>query len=524
MTLAALFLALIATPADVSARPNAPTTAARGEPVLLNFETEWCGFCKKMRPAIAQLEKAGFPVESVDGDRQKDLTRRYKVTAFPTFIVVDDAGQVLGRTEGYQPVESLATLYRDAQAKVRSRAKGRPVAAAVSDRRDEDEKPAEDEPEDARPRRKTFKNPMPWQTVVRIRMKLSNHAEGVGSGTVVYSDARQALILTCAHIFKEDGRQTPKPAQYRTPIEVDLFDGQLGGPQKNQVHHTETLRGEAIDYDLTNDVGLIRIRPGRVLPASRVVPPYWEPQATMRMITVGCSEGREATAWDTIIIRPKAGLKHGGTGDVFHMIECETAPKRGRSGGGLYTEDGFLAGVCDFADPQSNRGLYAVPKSIYHLLDRNDLVALYDPAVRKPDSSQGLLAKAPAKPKRPNPQGTLRAQNPEDPEMPPPSAFGIKPPVLTVNEEDVPRGSASSNPWHVPASSPSKVASQRRPAAEEPAKGTEAIAAGMKREGSEELSPLPPAAPAEETTDPDDLPASAKSGGPTKWKPVRRAN
>src|SRR5450432_2312709 len=105
MTLAALFLALIATPADVSARPNAPTTAARGEPVLLNFETDWCGFCKKMRPAIAQLEKAGFPVESTDGDQQKDLTRRYKVTGFPTFIVVDEAGEVLGRTEGYQPIE-----------------------------------------------------------------------------------------------------------------------------------------------------------------------------------------------------------------------------------------------------------------------------------------------------------------------------------------------------------------------------------------------------------------------------------
>jgi thiol-disulfide isomerase/thioredoxin len=524
MTLAALFLALIATPADVSARPNAPTTAARGEPVLLNFETEWCGFCKKMRPAIAQLEKAGYPVESIDGDRQKDLTRRYKVTAFPTFIVVDDAGEVLGRTEGYQPVDSLASLYRDAQAKTRSRAKGRPAATAVSDRREEAEGPADDELEEARPKRKEFTNPMPWQTVVRIRMKLSNHAEGVGSGTVIYSDSRQALILTCAHIFKEDGRKTPPVAQYRTPIEVDLFDGQLGGPQKNQVHHTETLKGEAIDYDLTNDVGLIRIRPGRVLPASRVVPPYWEPKERMHMITVGCSEGREATAWDTTIIRPKAGLKHGGSGEEFHMIECETAPKQGRSGGGLYTDNGYLAGVCDFADPRSNHGLYAVPKSIYRLLDRNELAALYDPAKRTPDASQGLLAKAGAKPKRPNAQGTLRAQNPEDPEMPPPSAFGIKPPVVTANEEDVPGGSASTNPWHAPATSPAKVASQRRPAAEEPEKGTEAIAAGMKRVGSDEVSTLPPAAAAEETTDPDDLPASAKSGGPTKWKPVRRAN
>ena len=38
------------------------------------------------------------------------------------------------------------------------------------------------------------------------------------------------------------------------------------------------IPGEAIDYDFTNDVGLIRIRPGRKLPASRVVPAPGSPR------------------------------------------------------------------------------------------------------------------------------------------------------------------------------------------------------------------------------------------------------
>ena len=55
------------------------------------------------------------------------------------------------------------------------------------------------------------------------------------------------------------------------------------------------------------------------------------------------------------------------------------APKQGRSGGGLFTTDGYIAGVCNFAEPRGNHGLYATPRSIYSLLDRNNLMALYAP-------------------------------------------------------------------------------------------------------------------------------------------------
>src|ERR1700761_8499080 len=111
MTLAALVLVLIATPADLPSTP----TAERGEPVLLDFHTEWCGPCRAMRPAISKLIDAGYPIRSVDGDRERDLVRKYNVTAFPTFVVVDDEGRALGRIEGARPAQELATLYREAQ-------------------------------------------------------------------------------------------------------------------------------------------------------------------------------------------------------------------------------------------------------------------------------------------------------------------------------------------------------------------------------------------------------------------------
>ena len=173
--------------------------------------------------------------------------------------MVDEDGRQLGRVEGARPAQELATLYREAQAKVRSRAvDDRPPARMVASRREDDDTPDAEGPAPA-----ATPNPKPWQTVVRIRMKMGRGFEGVGSGTIIHSDAESSLILTCAHIFKEEGRKTPPPSQFKMPITVDLFDGVLGGPKRNQVHYTETVQGEAIDYDLTNDVGLIRIRPGK---------------------------------------------------------------------------------------------------------------------------------------------------------------------------------------------------------------------------------------------------------------------
>ena len=147
-------------------------------------------------------------------------------------------------------------------------------------------------------------NPNPWETVVRIKVK-GQGSIGFGSGTIIDSTPEESIILTCAHIFKLEGRQQAPPARFPREIAIDLFDGQLSSQQPPMVHYAnETYPGKAIDYDFARDVGLIRIRPGRKLPHSRVVPAHWKPKERMRMTTVGCSEGHDATAWSTMILNP----------------------------------------------------------------------------------------------------------------------------------------------------------------------------------------------------------------------------
>ena len=151
------------------------------------------------------------------------------------------------------------------------------------------------------------------------------------------------------------------------------------------------------------------------------------------MFTVGCSHGNDASAWDTTILDPRVGMSNTATKEGFATIKCAHQPKEGRSGGGLYTTDGYVAGVCDFADPNEHVGLYAVPEAIHRLLDRNQLTVLYKPPA---NGSNTLLAGDRTRPKPSN--GTrLRTQSPEEsPEpvtLPPPSMVGITTPPADAN-------------------------------------------------------------------------------------------
>ncbi|AGA30438.1 thioredoxin domain-containing protein [Singulisphaera acidiphila] len=425
MTIAALLIALITT-------PNLDETRS---PILLDFQATWCGPCRQMRPAIKQLIDNGYPVKEIDIDKSPDLAAKYQVSKVPTFLVVDPEGKELARSEGAQSAGKLASFYL--------KAKGQAVPPSDDgvDRRIEEvrDEGQEHAPADPEKRSQAFSaNPEPWKTVVRIKVQ-GNGSIGFGSGTIIHSTAEESIILTCAHIFKVEGRAPTAPANFRLPITIDLFDGVLHSKDEPRVHPVETVKGEAMDYDFDRDVGLIRIRPGRRLDASRVVPPSWSAQPRMKMFTVGCSEGNDATAWSTTVIKPGVKLFNNS---VYEAIECQFAPKQGRSGGGLYTEEGYLAGVCDFAEPQGQRGYYATPRSIYNILDRNKLMALYTPA----NKQGGALLAA----NRPNSRGSrppsiARAQSPDSDDsskvmMPPPELLGIRPPVVAQQEN--PRGGA----------------------------------------------------------------------------------
>ena len=65
----------------------------QGLPVIVDFQADWCGACRAMDPLFRRLsaEYEGRAVFArVDVDREPGLTRRFRVSSIPTFIILQD--------------------------------------------------------------------------------------------------------------------------------------------------------------------------------------------------------------------------------------------------------------------------------------------------------------------------------------------------------------------------------------------------------------------------------------------------
>lgn len=223
--------------------------------------------------------------------------------------------------------------------------------------------------------------PKPWETVVGVHVTAEDSAS-FGYGTVIWSTPEEALVLTTAHIFHIDHPHPLPPGKSPWKVEVDLFDGKLRGGGPTRIGIAGKTGGEVIDFDFSGGLGLVRIRPGRRLPASLIVPRGWEARTGMTMLALGCSEGQDATAWHTKVTGSVPQERAGKP--PSEAIRCETDWEQGKAvrgrftvGGGLFTTDGNLAGVCLLAVPHGDEGLYASPSDLYSFLDRNGLGHLH---------------------------------------------------------------------------------------------------------------------------------------------------
>lgn len=85
-------------------------TIAGSKTVLVDFGAEWCPPCKMMEPVLKSLtenNKEKFTLIKVDGGRDQDILKQFKVTALPVFIVFKDGKQVW-RKDGVATEKEIA--------------------------------------------------------------------------------------------------------------------------------------------------------------------------------------------------------------------------------------------------------------------------------------------------------------------------------------------------------------------------------------------------------------------------------
>lgn len=383
-----------------------------GQTVLLDFYGDRCPPCRAMDPIVQQLAAQGYPVQKVNVEQRPDVARSFGVTSIPCFVMLVD-GREVDRAVGPQsPDRLLQMLSRAAPppgpsgtaptnddfsttANARSAAENSPApsgagpayapAAAARDPFGS-AAPAQSLTAVGSPDRSA---PAPAASrsaadagddhllAATVRLRVVDPT-GISKGTGTIVDARQghALVVTCAHIFRD--------SQGKGQIEVDLF-----GPTRGK-----TVAGRMIDFDLNNDVAVLSIEVDGPVAAARIAPQGYRVGPGDPVISCGCNHGADATLLRSRITAVDRYLNWPNLSIAGESVE-------GRSGGGLFTEDGLLIGVCNARDPQLREGLYSALPAVHQLLDRNRLSFVYQQrgpaeALAAAPASQRIPAAAPA--------------------------------------------------------------------------------------------------------------------------------
>lgn len=425
------------------------TVAGGSDATLWHFTADWCPGCQGMKPTVERLAKSGVPIREVNIDREPQLVQQFRVTSVPCFVLVAGGREVeriaeptsFGRLTamfdrfripGSLPEQATLAASPPAPSTNMAAVRGqsteadsgfalpRPLAALAKgfggwNQSAEPERPlasaapapvsieaptsaTQIPPAPAQPTQQQLASAQPAQAMapapaaaaawnqlreqalratVRLRVDdLNGH--GFGTGTIVDRQHDEALVVTCGHLFRDSvgkGR-----------IVVDVFD-----PRNPQPGAERAVEGMLIRYDLERDLAFVAISAPPGVAAMKVAPPGYQFAKGQPVFSIGCDRGAPPTVRDSKI----TGIdRYVGAPN----IEVAGQPVQGRSGGGLFSADGYLIGVCNAADPQDNEGVFASLPAIQWELDRIGQRRVYagtNPAVAQATSAAPLSSAAP---------------------------------------------------------------------------------------------------------------------------------
>ena len=388
--------------------------------LLLDFTAGYCQPCQQMLPLLRRMEHDGFPIRQIDITEEHSLSRQYNVERIPTLVLLVNGREV----KRFVGLTAEAELRREMNNAARAlRPPLREEAAAAPPRTAD----ASTTPPAAAPRRGgllgyfsqrlsdflgtavtpedvTIRGQDPesgrgpsdalvsaFAATVRIRVHDSRR-EDTGSGTVIHSAAGGSYILTCAHLFTGFAEDAA--------VEVDVF----GNAQAKRFPAT------VVGGDHNSDLAIIRIQNADPLTHVQLSARPAEIALQQNLYSFGCNKGDVPTPMQTKVskISPYLGPAN---------LTCDIPPEKGRSGGGLFNDEGQLIGVCSAADPARNEGLYMAHNAVMSIISHCRLQQLVEGTIElQPTQSRGVITD------RQTAQQDVAQQNPFDTNQPPAEA------------------------------------------------------------------------------------------------------
>jgi S1-C subfamily serine protease len=189
-----------------------------------------------------------------------------------------------------------------------------------------------------------------------------------GSGTVIASIPGESLVLTASHVLEGDG-----------PLYIEVHRYNLGLERRQPAAGwPREVPARVVALDKAADLAVIRVTGFEAMPyVARIAPGPGEPPRGEAVVSVGIDLGETLASWGSRVF-DYARIDMGNGGGPRPFLLVEKPPEHGRSGGGLFTTDGTVVGVCvGRAEVVRGRrfGVFASSESIRRILSEHDLEA-----------------------------------------------------------------------------------------------------------------------------------------------------
>ena len=358
-----------------------------GSAEMFFFTNHGCAPCRQVEPGIQALVKEGYPVTTVYLNDRPEMGRQFSVTSTPTVILVSNnkiAGRHAGLIDGVTLKKWFAAVGVNSGSRFGRQAGGTKVAL------EPERQPKSPPPERFADRsgrsglggatstvhigtRKPASQVERRALESTIRLKVED-PEGISyaTGTVIHQHGEECLVMTCGHVFRDANGKGEITAEF------GFENGRL-----------QTAPGQLIFYDAkARDIGLVAIKTNQ---AFESVPVAFQGSMIERgqtIFSIGCDHGEDPT------IR-RSQIKNRAAYDGAIKYDIYGRPVDGRSGGGLFNQDGELIGICNAAAVEVDEGIYTALETIHwqiaqvkleHLFQKNSIVGNAD-ATRLADRS-----------------------------------------------------------------------------------------------------------------------------------------